>query len=354
MIEKILIEINRLKNELDGYSAGEALDYIESYINTLSKQDMESYEKIKKVLALGFMNFLDDNKSKGKMCLSNGECADIEKAFNEQDWPRLAGYLDKYILSTLESEKPIDLDELMKEAQRYYSDNFEYLSSDQPTLSILTNIARHFAEWGAEHLANAGKTLEIKPGDEVTINGHKFVYDKDKGYVKIVKSEELVPNDLEEAADNHIRSVADAAGHPGWDWTTQDIADAFIAGAKWQAEHTPLPEDTVLFNKGVEEGKRLMIEEFEGNRLAACDSQIKEEYDRETDFVDSIIKKEHRQPTFSDAINYGMRLQKEQMMNGVVEGTVYDNGDYTWVAGDIPSQFKYGDKVRVIVCKKED
>lgn len=41
MIEKILIEINRLKNELDGYSAREALDYIESYINTLSKQDIE-------------------------------------------------------------------------------------------------------------------------------------------------------------------------------------------------------------------------------------------------------------------------------------------------------------------------
>lgn len=41
MIEKILIEINRLKNELDGYSAREALDYIESYINTLSKQQQE-------------------------------------------------------------------------------------------------------------------------------------------------------------------------------------------------------------------------------------------------------------------------------------------------------------------------
>lgn len=97
MIEKILIEINRLKNELDGYSAREALDYIESYINTLSKQDMESYDKIKKILALGFMNFLDDNKSKGKMCLSNGECADIEKAFNEKDWPKLARYLDKML-----------------------------------------------------------------------------------------------------------------------------------------------------------------------------------------------------------------------------------------------------------------
>lgn len=40
---------------------------------------------------------------------------------------------------------------LEEEIKRYYSDNFAYLSSDQPTLSILTNIARHFAQWGAEH-----------------------------------------------------------------------------------------------------------------------------------------------------------------------------------------------------------
>jgi hypothetical protein len=66
-------------------------------------------------------------------------------------------------------------EELIEEVKRYYSDNFEYLSSDQPTLSILTNVARHFAQWGADH--------------------------------------------------------------------------------------TPLPEDTVLFNKGVEEGKRLMMKE---------------------------------------------------------------------------------------------
>lgn len=31
--------------------------------------------------------------------------------------------------------------------------------------------------------------------------------------------------------------------------------------AQWGAEHTPLPEDTVLFNKGVAEGKRLMMED---------------------------------------------------------------------------------------------
>ena len=40
-----------------------------------------------------------------------------------------------------------DLDKLMKEVQKYYSDNFDYITSDQPTLSILTNIARHFTEW---------------------------------------------------------------------------------------------------------------------------------------------------------------------------------------------------------------
>lgn len=40
--------------------------------------------------------------------------------------------------------------------------------------------------------------------------------------------------------------------------TFKNIARHF---AKWGADHTPLPEDTVIFNKGVEEGKRLMREE---------------------------------------------------------------------------------------------
>lgn len=50
---------------------------------------------------------------------------------------------------------------------------------------------------------------------------------------------EPVSEDLEKAADNHIRKVVDAAGHPGWDWETQDIADAFKAGAEWQKEQKP-------------------------------------------------------------------------------------------------------------------
>lgn len=41
---------------------------------------------------------------------------------------------------------------LEEEVKRYYADNFDYISSEQPTLSILTNIARHFAEWGAKQV----------------------------------------------------------------------------------------------------------------------------------------------------------------------------------------------------------
>lgn len=50
----------------------------------------------------------------------------------------------KFIDSLPEVKPSRDLEE---EVKRYYSDNFTYISSDQPTLSILTNVARHFAEW---------------------------------------------------------------------------------------------------------------------------------------------------------------------------------------------------------------
>lgn len=35
----------------------------------------------------------------------------------------------------------------------------------------------------------------------------------------------------------------------------------YIEGAEWAREQMPLPEDTLIFRKGVEEGKRLMMEE---------------------------------------------------------------------------------------------
>ena len=64
----------------------------------------------------------------------------------------------------------------------------------------------------------------------------------------------MTQEEIKKAAEEYSKERAE--GHVLYDWV-----HAFIAGAKWQAEHAPLPEDTILFNKGVEEGKRLMMEE---------------------------------------------------------------------------------------------
>lgn len=55
------------------------------------------YELIKGLLSTAFMHYLDKNRKFGKMCLSNAECADIEKGFDTQDWPKLSRYAEKYL-----------------------------------------------------------------------------------------------------------------------------------------------------------------------------------------------------------------------------------------------------------------
>ena len=108
----------------------------------------------------------------------------------------------KVVTATLDSEKPSEgLEDILLEFYDEYDSNVE----NRPLIPRIyaEKLARHFAEWGAEHLVSAGKTISVKPGDEVTINGHKIVYDKDKGYVTIVKSEESVPNNLEKE-DNSV------------------------------------------------------------------------------------------------------------------------------------------------------
>lgn len=57
----------------------------------------EGYDKVKRALSCGFMDFLDKNAPEGKMRLSNGECFDIDKAFDDKDWSKLECYLKKYL-----------------------------------------------------------------------------------------------------------------------------------------------------------------------------------------------------------------------------------------------------------------
>lgn len=119
--------------------------------------------------------------------------------------------------------------------------------------------------------------------------------------------EEEPDKSLEEAAMRYaipayMKDVDDNYLH---EYPRDPIAEkAFIAGAKWYKE------------------------QFEKNRLAYCDRMTEEEYDMETDFALGIIDKEHRQPTFIDAIKYGMRLQKDALMELIKEESKFwDDGE---------------------------
>ena len=104
------------------------------------------------------------------------------------------------------------------------------------------------------------------------------------------------------------------------------------------------------------EGANWQKEQFEKNRLAACDVQTPEEAEREMDFATNIIEKEHRIPTYDDAIKYGIRLQKEEMMKGAINAEVavpvYEGKDLKLtqlVTTDV--KLNVGDKVKLIIIK---
>ena len=71
-----------------------SLDY--NYNERRSYDNKVFYNQVSGTLSLAFMTYLEMNKPEGKMCLSNGECADIDKAFEEQDWEKLFRYIQKY------------------------------------------------------------------------------------------------------------------------------------------------------------------------------------------------------------------------------------------------------------------
>ena len=57
--------------------------------------EFDSYSHICGLLAIAFMHYIDKNIPDGKMCLSNIECADIDKAFKGKDWPKIERYIKK-------------------------------------------------------------------------------------------------------------------------------------------------------------------------------------------------------------------------------------------------------------------
>ena len=136
--------------------------------------------------------------------------------------------------------------------------------------------------------------------------------------------EEPVSEDLEYASEKYAcRFSSSKYGH-------DKVKDAFIAGDKWKEE------------------------QFEKSRVAHCDELTKEQAQIESDFVTQHLKEANRTPTFIDAIEYGMRLQKEQMMAKAIDGEVgYWNLRGLSINVKLPRSVREGDKVKVLVVKED-
>ena len=107
--------------------------------------------------------------------------------------------------------------------------------------------------------------------------------------------EEPVSEELEEAALQHLQKHYDTSVI--WDEDEKCVVRDFKAGANWKEQ------------------------QFEKNRLKHCNSITNEQAELEQGFIDQHLNKYNRMPTFLDAIEYGMRLQKEQQLTAeVVDG----------------------------------
>jgi hypothetical protein len=115
---------------------------------------------------------------------------------------------------------------------------------------------------------------------------------------------------------------------------------------------------TTMIRKAAHHFANWQKEQFEKNRLAHCDALTKEQAQMESDFVTKHLKENNRTPTFIDAIKYGMKLQKEQMMKDavVIETSMMEDDcdDLTHVIGDMRNKgFKFGDRVKLIIIKEK-
>ena len=110
--------------------------------------------------------------------------------------------------------------------------------------------------------------------------------------------------------------------------------------------------DAFAMLEAIEFGAKWKEEQFEKNRLKHCNSITNEQAELEQGFIDQHLDKYDRMPTFLDAIEYGMRLQKEQMMEQAIVGIARPDDSELWCNLD-SFNLKDGDKIKVVVIKED-
>ncbi len=189
--------------------------------------------------------------------------AEIENAlhilgpgYNEMEMGQISAYGHILsFLSTLESEKPMTLEE---EINLWISENENIHHGDKLMVWLLKEVARHFAQWG--YLRAAEKYDEIE-------------YNRQR-------AEESVPNDLEEAAKKYATEWHKNPDGSAWKpYFEVSAIKAFIAGAKWQKEQYH------FFNKAWAENMQAELDRnYENGKQAMKEQMMKGAVEGTVDF----------------------------------------------------------------------
>lgn len=205
----------------------------------LSEEEQNSFAKgVLSSCAMSFINYLDAHKYEGKMCVSNGECEDIENAFHNTMWDRLHKYYCKYIEKQgekrvnennegipLSEQKPTD----KVEPKFKIGDCIRHKGSDESYRIVTINDDYYFCEnnhvWGITS-QDYFELVEQKPadnkpkfheGDWITIDNPCKIISIDGNYI------------VQYCDDEKTREISkkfcESCFHL---WTLQDVKDGDV------------------------------------------------------------------------------------------------------------------------------
>lgn len=107
-----------------------------------------------------------------------------------------------------------------------------------------------------------------------------------------------------------------------------EVKDIIEEGRPVEPYSFETDNEVTWYKIGANDGYAYALEEFENNRLKACDNQTPEQAERESAFVVPFVKEHHRTPTFSDAIE----ITRKQIFDKIcdwIEKHLYDEA-YTF------------------------
>lgn len=110
---------------------------------------------IRESLAFNFIHYLDEHRPDRKMCLSNGECADIVKAFESTDWDKILRYANKF--------HPQELDDAAEQFIGNYPDIENLREYEIGIISFKAG-----AGWGKKQVLQEIYDGKVKPADKIT------------------------------------------------------------------------------------------------------------------------------------------------------------------------------------------